>query len=64
MMRLNRTERTMALQRLEAASARIADLEAAIQRLKERGLPTVEAERILHLLRQSQAAMQRLPGPS
>lgn len=54
----------MALQRLEAASARIADLEAAIQRLKERGLPTVEAERILHLLRQSQAAMQRLPGPS
>jgi hypothetical protein len=57
--RLTETERTMALQRLEAANARIADLEAGIQRLRANGLPTVEAERLLHLLRQSQDAMQR-----
>lgn len=57
--RLTETERTMALQRLEAANARIADLEAGIQRLRENGLPTVEAERLLHLLRQSQGALRR-----
>jgi hypothetical protein len=37
----------MDLQRLEAANARIAGLEAGIERLKGRGQPTVEAERLL-----------------
>jgi hypothetical protein len=60
MMRLTQTERTMALQRLEAANGRIAGLEAGIQKLKEKGLPTVEADRLLRLLRQSHVALQRL----
>jgi len=63
MMRLSQTERTMALQRLEAANARIADLEASIGRLRDKGLPTVEAERLLRLLRQSQITLQRLLDP-
>jgi len=53
----------MALQRLEAANARIADLEAGIGRLRDKGLPTVEAERLLRLLRQSQITLQRLLDP-
>jgi hypothetical protein len=57
--RLSETERTMELQRLEAVNARIADLEAGIQRLKEKGQPTVEAERLLRLMRRSRTAMQR-----
>ena len=63
MMRQSDAERTMALQRLEAASRRIADLEAGIERLRSNKLPTVEAERLLHLLRQSQMAMRRLLHP-
>jgi hypothetical protein len=43
----------MVLQRLEEANKRIADLEQGIQRLSEKGLPTVEAERLLRLLRRS-----------
>jgi hypothetical protein len=43
----------MELQRLEAVNERIVGLEAGIQRLKEQGQPTVEAERLLYLLRQS-----------
>jgi hypothetical protein len=53
MIRLSDTERTMVLQRLEEANKRIADLEQGIQRLSEKGLPTVEAERLLRLLRRS-----------
>ena len=62
-MRQSHDERTVALQRLEAASRRIADLEARIERLRTNKLPTVEAERLLHLLRQSQIAMHRLLDP-
>ena len=43
----------MEIQRLETMNERIAGLEAGIQRLKEQGQPTVEAERLLYLLRQS-----------
>ncbi|HKP25790.1 MAG TPA: hypothetical protein VJV39_18120 [Dongiaceae bacterium] len=57
--RLSETERTLALQRLEAANERIADLEAGIQRLREKGLPTVEAERLLRLIRRSHVVMRR-----
>jgi hypothetical protein len=48
----------MALQRLEEADKRIASLERQIQKLKEDGQPTLEAERLLHLLRQSRSVMQ------
>lgn len=58
--RLSEIERTMAFQRAAATNGRIADLEAGIQRLKEKGLPTVEAERLLGLLRQSEVLMRRL----
>jgi hypothetical protein len=43
----------MEVQRLEAVNQRISSLEAGIRRLKEQGRPTVEAERLLCLLRQS-----------
>ena len=59
MIRLSETERAMELQRLEAVNERIAGLEAGIQRLKEQGQPTVEAERLLGLMRQSRLMMQR-----
>ena len=49
----------MALQRLEETEVRIAEMEAAIQRLKENGQPTVEAERLLRLMRRSQLMMRR-----
>jgi hypothetical protein len=49
----------MELQRLEAVNERIAGLEEGIQRLKEQGQPTVEAERLLGLMRQSCLMMQR-----
>jgi hypothetical protein len=49
----------MALQRLKDANERIAALKAGIQRLKETGKPTVEAERLLHLLRRSRVVMRR-----
>ena len=55
----------MALQRLKEAEERIAKLEAGIQRLKENGQPTVEAERLLRLLRRSHVGkrgrVDRLP---
>jgi hypothetical protein len=51
MIRLSETERAMELQRREAVNDRIAGLEAGIQRLKEQGQPTLEAERLLYLLR-------------
>jgi hypothetical protein len=57
--RLSETERSMELQRLEEADDRIARLEAGIQRLRENGEATVEAERLLRLLRRSRAKMQR-----
>jgi hypothetical protein len=56
--RLSEAERTMERQRLEAVSKRIAELEAGIQRLKDHGQPTVEAERLLRLLRRSRIAMR------
>jgi hypothetical protein len=59
MIRLSETERAMELQRFEAVNERIAGLEAGIERLKELGQPTVEAERLLYLLRQSQVAIRR-----
>jgi hypothetical protein len=59
MIRLSETERTMELQRLEAVNERIAGLEEGIQRLKEQRQPTVEAERLLGLVRQSRLVMQR-----
>lgn len=43
----------MALQRLEETEERIAKLEAGIQRLRENGQPTVEAERLLRLMRRA-----------
>jgi hypothetical protein len=46
-----KTDRAMELQRREAVDGRIAGLEAGIQRLKEQGQPTLEAERLLYLLR-------------
>ena len=49
----------MALQRLKEAEERIAKLEAGIQRLKENGQPTVEAERLLRLMRRSCVVMRR-----
>jgi hypothetical protein len=49
----------MALQRLEKANERIAELETGIQRLKEKGQPTMEAERLLRLMRRSRVVMQR-----
>jgi hypothetical protein len=49
----------MELQRIEAVNERIAGLEAGIERLKEQGQPTVEAERLLHLLRQSRVAIRQ-----
>ena len=49
----------MTLRRLAEANERIADLERGIQRLKEKGQPTVEAERLLRLLRRSRVVMQR-----
>jgi hypothetical protein len=66
MIRLTETERAMELQRLEAVNERIACLEAGIERLKVHGRPTVEAERLLHLLRQSRVTIRRhgdLDGP-
>jgi hypothetical protein len=57
--RLSTAERTMALRRLAEANERIADLERGIQRLKEKGQPTVEAERLLRLIRRSRVVMQR-----
>jgi hypothetical protein len=57
--RLSETERSMALRRLEETEDRIAEMEAAIQRLKENGQPTVEAERLLRLMRRSQLMMRR-----
>jgi hypothetical protein len=49
----------MELQRLKAVNERIAGLEEGIQRLKEQGQSTVEAERLLGLMRQSRFVMQR-----
>jgi hypothetical protein len=63
MIKLSETERAMALQRLEAAKQRIADLETGIQRLRAKGLPTVEAERLLGLLRRSHVVMRRMRKP-
>jgi hypothetical protein len=57
--RLSETDRAMALQRLAAVTERIAELEAGIQRLKENGQPTVEAERLLRLVRRSRRVMLR-----
>jgi regulator of replication initiation timing len=57
--RLSETERSMAFQRLEEAEKRIAELEAGIQRLKEKGLATVEAERLLRLTNRSRLVMRR-----
>ena len=57
--RLSAIERTMVLQRLKETNERIADLEARIHRLKENGQPTVEAERLLRLLRRSRGMMRR-----
>jgi hypothetical protein len=59
MIRLSKAERTLELQRLEAVNERIAGLEEGIQRLKEQGQRTVEAERLLSLMRQSCLMMQR-----
>jgi len=58
MSRLSETERTLELQRLEAVNERIAELEAGIKRLKEKGQPTVEAERLLRLVRHSRLTMR------
>jgi hypothetical protein len=53
MNRMSNAENAMAVERIEDAYKRIADLEAGIQRLKERGEPTIEAERLLGLLRRT-----------
>ena len=57
--RLSDTERSMEIQRLEEVEKRIAVLEAGIQRQKDDGQPTVEAERLLRLLRRSRVVMRR-----
>ena len=53
MNRMSKAENAIAVERIEDAYKRIADLEAGIQRLKERGEPTIEAERLLGLLRRT-----------
>ena len=59
MIRLSDIDRAMKLQRLEAVGERITGLEAGIERLKEQGHSTVEAERLLYLLRQSRVNILR-----
>ena len=49
----------MELQRLDAVNERIARLESGIRRLKEKGQPIVEAERLLRLMRRSRVVMRR-----
>ena len=49
----------MAFQRVEESEERIAELEAGIQRLKENGRPTLEAVRLLRLMRRSPIATRR-----
>jgi hypothetical protein len=57
--RLTGREHDMAVQRLEETDKRIANLERQIQKLKEDGQQTLEAERLLHLLRESRAVLQQ-----
>jgi hypothetical protein len=59
MMRVTDRERATALRRIERAGKRIANLEKRIQELKEDGQSTLEAERLLQLMHQSRASMQR-----
>jgi hypothetical protein len=56
--RVTNREHAVALQRLEETQKRIANLETQIQTLQEEGQPTVEAERLLQLMRRSHAIMQ------
>jgi hypothetical protein len=56
MKRMSQADRRMALKRIEDANRRIANLEAAVRRLKDKGEPTVEAERLLRLMRQSRSS--------
>jgi hypothetical protein len=62
MMRVTDREHATALRRIERADKRIVNLEKRIQELKEGGQSTVEAERLLQLMRQSRASMQRQAG--
>jgi hypothetical protein len=57
--RPSETERTMFRQRLDLTEERIAEQEAGIQRLKEKGQPTVEAERLLRLMLRSHVLIRR-----
>ena len=57
--RLSETDRAMALQRLEEANERVASLKAGVRRLKEKGQPTLEAERLLRLMRRSRVVMRQ-----
>ena len=62
MKRLSADEHAMAAKRVKALQKRIANLEAGIQRLKERGEPTIEATRLLRLLRRSVAKSSAAAG--
>jgi hypothetical protein len=59
MRRVTDKEQAMALRRIEEVDRRIANLQTHIQKLMEDGQPTIEAERLLQLMHQSRALMQR-----
>jgi hypothetical protein len=59
MRRVTDREHAIARRRIERVDKRIANIEKRIQELKEDGQPTMEAERLLELMRQSRASMQR-----
>jgi hypothetical protein len=59
MRRVTDREHAIARRRIERVDKRIANIEKRIQGLKEDGQPTIEAERLLELMRQSRASMQR-----
>jgi hypothetical protein len=58
MMRATEREHAMAFQRIAETYNRTANLEERIQALREDGQPTIEAERLLHLMHRSRACMQ------
>jgi ribose 1,5-bisphosphokinase PhnN len=59
MRRVTDREHATALRRIERAEKQIANLEKRIHALKEDGQSTLEAERLLQLMQQSRASMQR-----
>jgi hypothetical protein len=58
MMRANKREHAMALQRIAKVDKRLATLEERIHALTEDGQPTIEVARLLQLMHRSRACMQ------